>query len=158
MILPGALTGIGTVSLADYPGLELERPCVQNCLGGANVVNNLECANVDSCICRADIRPAASSYLQSCIETYFTTCSGGPDYTNAVSIYDRYCNFTAPATVVVTQTSGATWSNQPKTITTFTAPPTATVTVQSSSATFVLGEWYLAVTLAGLAVFFTSWS
>lgn len=161
LLLQALHVAAGSVTIQSISEVIEQRDCVRSCLGygyGQKLPAALGCADSDSCICRANVRPYASSYIESCVQTAYTTCNDGVDYTIAVSLYDGYCTFTAPATVVVTQTPDATWNNQPQTVTLFTSPPTATVTVFSSDAAPSSSEWFLAVAVASLAVLFVDWS
>lgn len=116
--------------------LQAQRNCVRYCLtesGGNNIWARVGCADSDSCLCKDNIRPFVSSYLESCIQTHYKTCTDGQDYAIGVSIYDRYCNFAGPPTVSATPTAGPVPRPQvTATITLFTSTPT--VTVLSSSA------------------------
>ncbi|ERF71967.1 hypothetical protein EPUS_06526 [Endocarpon pusillum Z07020] len=155
-----------TVSIAKDAGLLAQRDCVQICIGGTgagtgheNLLQAVGCgnSNADSCLCRADLRPPASQYLSSCLTTDFTTCSGSPDYTAAVSIYNRYCSFTGPAVVTATPTPTSATNdvnvNGVTTVTQTTAP-TVTVVVSSSSSSSVIqpsfGELGLIAVATGL--------
>ena|SRR5947207_97087 len=105
-----------TVSLGSDVDLLQQRNCVQICMAGSgaglgheNIIQAVGCgdSNANTCFCRGDLRIVASKYLSSCLTTDYSTCSGGLDYNAAVSIYDRYCSFTGPATVIATPTSTA---------------------------------------------------
>ncbi|OCL00702.1 uncharacterized protein K441DRAFT_650126 [Cenococcum geophilum 1.58] len=143
LLIPLATTD--TISIAQYSGLLQQRNCVYTCIVGSGLGGHqdLQCAigcqNANSCLCREDLRPTASSYLSSCIYTDFPSCSDAPDYSAAVSIYDNYCNLTEPATVIVTPTSTSalnTAVNDVVTVTT-TGGPTVTATMTSSSSSIL---------------------
>lgn len=105
-----------TVSLNSDSALLQQRDCVQYCMEGSgagfgheDIVQAVGCgqSRVDSCFCRADLRPQASSYLSSCLYTDVHSCSDPTDYSAAISIYNAYCTFTAPETVTATPTSAS---------------------------------------------------
>ncbi|KAF2117111.1 hypothetical protein BDV96DRAFT_644545 [Lophiotrema nucula] len=136
---PTAAAEVVTLSLVDDPGLSQQRDCVQKCLDGGGYDGDtlwyeLGCTN-DSCFCREDLRPSASSIVKSCLVTKWLSCTQSADYSAAISIYDRYCSFTAPAVISAEATSTSVGE---KTI--YTSAPTATVTIVSSSASSDLRE------------------
>lgn len=133
LLLPA--TWAQAVSLASDKELAAQRNCVVICISGSYDIKNLwnavgDC-KVDSCFCRQDLRPVASSHLNWCINTAFSTCSNGVDYRSAASIYDRYCTFTAPATVEVTATASRR-PNDPITVTRSAPDSGITATVGSN--------------------------
>lgn len=158
LLLSFSPTTAQTVSLgADRELLQQrlqQRDCVVDCLAySGGLWGAIGCSDQNSCLYRADLRPAGSSYLESCIYTAYSTCSNGVDYTAAVNIYDRYCTFTAPATVVVTATPlvPVTRDNRPVTVTYFTSAPTVTVaSSDGSSKTMGESEWVFVATVASL--------
>jgi hypothetical protein len=152
LVLPSTYHGSAQkVSIASDAGLLQQPDCVQVCMAGSgagtgheNIVQAVGCGSSDanSCFCGADLRISASNYLSSCLTTDFSACAGGSDYTAAVSIYDRYCSFTGPATAIVTPTptSGNSDINNIVTVTVSSGPtvtvssgPAATVTTSSTS-------------------------
>jgi len=144
LLIPLATT-TDTIPIAQYSGLSQQRNCVYTCIAGSGPGGypDLQCAigcqNANSCLCREDLRPTASSYLSSCIYTDFPSCSDAPDYSAAVSIYDNYCGFTEPATVLVTSTPTSalnTAVNGVVTVT-MTSGPTVMVTMTSSSSSIL---------------------
>lgn len=143
LLIPLATT-TDTISIAQYSGLQ-QRNCVYTCIAGSGPGGHpdLQCAigcqNANSCLCREDLRPTASSYLSSCIYTDFPSCSDAPDYSAAVSVYDNYCGFTGPATVLVTPTPTSAWNTAVNGVVTvtMTSGPTVTVTMTSSSSSIL---------------------
>ena len=127
------------VTLGSDRELVNERNCVQDCMDGVlgdTLWNAVGCANSDACLCKDNVRPYVSSYLASCIETYYKTCSDGQDYAIGVSIYDRYCDSKGPATVLVNPTAEPVPGPEgPGTVTLFTSKPTATVYLSSAPGT-----------------------
>lgn len=133
------LTLSQTVSITTDPALRDVRQCVVRCVAGgdawhAPLYSELDCGNSNSCFCQDRLRPQGSSYLSSCIFTDFSSCSE-PDYSSAVSIYNRYCSFTGPATVSAsaTPTSENTDVNGEVTVTETTTPIITTTSVSSTS-------------------------
>jgi hypothetical protein len=129
IILP--LIAAQTISLGSDSAILQQRDCVQYCIGTSGyLVETLGCskARLDSCLCRADLRPGASSYITYCLST--RSCANPTDYNAAVSIYNRYCTFTEPATVTATPTSGSdnTAANGLVTVTVTSTGPTVKVT------------------------------
>jgi hypothetical protein len=153
------------ISIGQDLELQSERDCVRACVAGGIWIPRGGCWlgcelgwDSSECYCREDLRPEASSILSSCIYTGFTTCADAYDYNAAVSIYDRYCTFTAPATVTATATQSAepSPSNEPVTVTVTSSTPTETVFV-SSQATRTSpssqSEWFAVAILAGILGF-----
>lgn len=122
--------------------LAIQRGCVRNCFGhNYNIAlwDAVGCPDNDSCMCRPDLRASASNRLSYCILTYYKTCSDGTDIAIATSIFNRFCSFTAPATVFVTPTPSVAAQSDagpvtvtipasaPITKTLFTSAPTVTI-------------------------------
>ncbi|KAH7092284.1 hypothetical protein FB567DRAFT_235494 [Paraphoma chrysanthemicola] len=140
--------------------LARQRDCVRLCFGynfQVPIWGAIGCPDDDSCMCRPDLRPSASSRLSYCILTQYKTCSDGTDIAMATSIFNRYCSFTGPATVIVTPTptnAGQSFGG-PVTVTAavrtvFTSAPTVTVLSsrpQSSGTSLHVAnapaEWFL---------------
>ena len=157
-----ALSTAGTITFNAEPAYKEARSCVRNCLDyNGGLWQGIGCDNNDGCICNAVYRPSASSFLESCVETYYTTCTDGYDYTVAANIYDSYCGFTAADTVVITPTATAKATlNAPVTVTMFTSYPTVTVTTSSSSSPISpsssFSEWSLVAAAVSLALLVNS--
>jgi hypothetical protein len=109
MSTPSPLT-TGTLTikqLADYTAL---RTCAQTCVDRGNdnsdLEGHLECGDskiLNSCFCRQDLRPSASTFLSSCI---VTRCKyNNQDVTSAWRLYDGYCSFTVKSGSGTTTTS-----------------------------------------------------
>ncbi len=127
-----------TVSINKDADLLKQRDCVQLCVNGdwgrQNLVGAVGCGSgrAESCFCDAALRPSASAHLASCLSTDFSTCTDV--YSNAVSIYDRYCTFAVPATATAVATSSDTPTQTQGVVTVSATVTTApTVTVQSST-------------------------
>jgi hypothetical protein len=58
---------------------------------------------LDSCFCRTDLAPAASSLISSCASHYCAP-SAGPDASAGVSIYADYCHVVFPTTTSTANT------------------------------------------------------
>ncbi|KAK5653212.1 hypothetical protein OQA88_9110, partial [Cercophora sp. LCS_1] len=93
-----ATTKAATLSIqkeADYKAL---RTCAQTCVDRDNNNNDLEghfeCGDkqiLDSCFCRADLRPKATTFLSSCV---ITKCKyNTQDLSSVLQVYDGYCDF-----------------------------------------------------------------
>lgn len=102
-----------TVTITGEDGYRSLRGCARACVWGYPVGNdlliNLGCVSpwYESCLCREDLAPAASSFLSKCVNR---DCdSATVDVSQAVSLYDSYCTRTGVPTnaVVVTLDSSA---------------------------------------------------
>ena len=110
------------------------------CVGdGYGLVAGLGCdgSKGSSCFCAEHLRPDASSYLSSCLNSAYSTCHGSSDYGVATAVYDDYCHFTAPATVTAiaapsAASPGGSVNNQPVTVT-VTSTPLATAPARSTA-------------------------
>ncbi|KAK0746797.1 hypothetical protein B0T18DRAFT_412454 [Schizothecium vesticola] len=107
-------TGTLTIKqLADYTALRI---CAQTCVDRGNdnsdLEGHLECGDskiLNSCFCRQDLRPKASTFLSSCI---VTRCKyNNQDVTSAWSLYDGYCSFTVKSGSAKTTTKLSTTSS-----------------------------------------------
>ncbi|KAH7068335.1 hypothetical protein BKA63DRAFT_112281 [Paraphoma chrysanthemicola] len=145
ILLPFVQQALAANILSDAV-LSIQRDCVQWCFGGYTYIwKAVGCPQDDTCMCRPDLRGAASSRLSSCILTEWKTCSDGTDIAIATSIFNRYCSFTGPATVFVTPTptAGGGSNGGPVTVTVpatgpavrtvFTSAPTVTVLTRPQS-------------------------
>lgn len=123
------------ISILSDTQLGNQRDCVRGCfglLGHRALWDSIGCPNANSCLCRPDMRASASSRLSYCILTEWKTCTDGTDIGIATSIYDRYCSFTEPATVIVTPTPSAAGRSNSGPVT-VTAPAPATKTLYTSA-------------------------
>jgi len=139
-----------TISISKDQAMIQQPDCVQWCMlgndlnvgGHESIVDALDCTNAqfNSCFCRAEVRSVASSYVSSCLTTDATSCTYPAEYRDAVSIYDRYCGFTGPDSVVVTTTAGNknTDVNEPVTYTStlsVSGPTIAGTTIEGPTVT-----------------------
>ena len=129
-----------SVSITTDSALSAAAQCVEWCIAGQglhpNIVDGVFCNNDNSCFCRDQNRPVAASYLSSCLTTDYTQCANSGDYSTAISIYNRYCSFTGPATVIATATS-TDQGDDVNSVVTVTTTSTPVITMQSSdSSTF----------------------
>jgi len=128
-----------TFSLESNIAFQTQKPCLQNCLScaecggnyrfnGGDLGQQIGCGNppfLDSCICRADSPPLASSAIKHCVGN---ACSSNTvDIEFGYSLYNAYCRITASATPTIpVQTSRTVPSITTKIV---------TQTVSSSSST-----------------------
>ena len=151
------LVAATTISIGADSALQDVRDCVVNCISdgyGGGIFDNIGCGNSNECVCQERLRPAGTSFLSSCIYTRWTTCTDA-DYTSAASIYNRYCSFTGPATVIASATPTQNPDiNSVVTITTTSTPVYTTIIVSSTSAPITSsGEWFKLLSLViGLAL------
>jgi len=103
-----------TVSVINEPGYPGLRQCGQRIFGNDAWLkggsDGLQCPSpyLDSCFCRSDLKPLATSYISSVNYKY---CSyGDADFTAEVNLYDSYCAKAVGNQGVVTSTfsSGTT--------------------------------------------------
>lgn len=105
-----------TVSIGKDTALTEVRGCVSRCvtyndfLGYIHGIQYYLDCQKDGCLCRDQLRSSASFYFSSCIFTDNPACADSSDYADAVSIFDEYCHFTAPASTTVSiETSTTTY-------------------------------------------------
>jgi hypothetical protein len=139
LIYRSIVSDAATISIGSDSDLTNQRDCVRDCIAGCysnwgpcDLVGVLGCGDSNSCFCHEDLRSSASSFLSACVYTQYTSCSDQTDYDDAASIYDRYCTFTAPATVTAHATSAAQ-SRDPNAPVTITISNVATQIVTTSS-------------------------
>jgi hypothetical protein len=110
-----------TNSIFSYPDYNLQRDCVKVFLwgspsGGALSIN-LGCSApwLNNCFCRADLAPAASSFLTKCA-TF--ECPGGEEATvdiaAGVSVYNKYCSEAVAAQINTPPSQTTTSNSQPE--------------------------------------------
>lgn len=107
-------TKVATLSIQKEPGYSALRTCAQTCVDRGNdnsdLEGHLECGDkqiLDSCFCRADLRPTATKFLSSCI---VTRCKyNSQDVTSVLNLYDGYCSF-KPMTTSASTTKKSTTS------------------------------------------------
>lgn len=117
LFVPTFVDAESSISLDALPAYTVLRECARECLYCPkclfvmDVGSKIGCGEngdppyFDSCFCRSDLAPSASSYLTSCIRR---SCSSQPaDITSAVSIYDDYCSFDREAVPTATPTTTA---------------------------------------------------
>jgi len=100
-----------TVTIQEYPAYTSLRACARNIFDNNNWLRSdgLKCAPpyLDSCFCRADLAPSATTYISNVVIKY---CSYGTvDYSAAMGLYNQYCadRGVVPATVDATTTVGS---------------------------------------------------
>jgi hypothetical protein len=100
-----------TLSIEDFNDFQSQRPCLKDCISCVNCGGNfrffggdlgeqLGCGDsppfLDSCFCRQDLWPSASSKIKSCVGA---ACqSNTVDISRGYSLYNAYCNVQAAAT------------------------------------------------------------
>lgn len=82
-----------TISIFSQPDYSAQKNCLQSCFGcyECGVIDSVGCwyQNADACFCRQDLAGMVSSALTTCVNS---ACSGNKqDVSNAVSLYDGYC-------------------------------------------------------------------
>jgi hypothetical protein len=112
----------GTASIQNIPIFSSQRPCAQNCVWWDVTPINVEALLAGSlgcqlspiendCLCRTDLQPSATSYLQTCVST---ACNGNTqDIQSAQSIYLSYCSSNGYLTASTTQHAASTAGQQP---------------------------------------------
>jgi hypothetical protein len=120
-------------TIQSLPAYSLQRACVQGCLAGEYAVAyDLNCPQLNACVCRTDLQSQVSTYLTSCVNAGCST--NPPDLSSAVELYDSYCSMNGYPIVgaVVTTTASTSFVTSPATATVIIVP-TATVTATETS-------------------------
>lgn len=94
-----ALDTTGTVSIDQYPGYDLQRQCAMGCIqnnydNGRDLEGELGCSQ-NACYCETQYLADVISFVESCVSAYCATSGAnalGYDISNALSIYNAYCN------------------------------------------------------------------
>jgi hypothetical protein len=93
LLLPHHLTSTQSVSITKEAGYISLRSCARECFGGIVALpDELGCAwpYQNSCFCRQDLAPAASSYITKCVNSGCASVT--VDLGQAVSLFDGYCS------------------------------------------------------------------
>ncbi|KAK5655588.1 hypothetical protein OQA88_5519 [Cercophora sp. LCS_1] len=138
-------TALATLSIQKEPLYSELRICAQTCVDKGNnnsdLEGHLECGDskiLDSCFCREDLRPKASTFLSSCV---ISRCGyNNNDVTSVLKLYNGYCSFkttsssSVPAKTTSSSKSTATTSSTKSTANTLTVPtlPSQTKTPTTS--------------------------
>jgi hypothetical protein len=130
LLLPHHLTSSGRLTITEDAGYSSLRNCGKECFGiYPGLADQLECGYPyqDSCVCRPDLGPLASSYLTKCVNSGCGSVTVDVDL--AVSLYDGYCSRNMPnnnvalttldssspttTVVAITTVTGSDGSNSP---------------------------------------------
>ncbi|KIM95637.1 hypothetical protein OIDMADRAFT_148728 [Oidiodendron maius Zn] len=128
-----------TVSITGLAAFSVQPACVQSCVFYNSfdvadyLVFELGCTSTiyNECYCTQIQDKSASTALSTCVNTL---CKGTTEISNAISLYESYCNGAGyPRTVSASQTSTTTSSSTPASTTPSSTTPTTTPTSSSSS-------------------------
>jgi hypothetical protein len=105
LLLPHHLTSSGRLTITEDAGYSNLRQCGTVCFyTTSGLVNGLDCRYPyqDSCVCRPDLGPLASSFLTKCVNSRCGSVTVDVDL--AISLYDDYCSRNVPSNNVALTT------------------------------------------------------